>query len=130
MTAEQSTEFYDLKNAVILCHGGEFKFLFDLIFKSPRKVSFWSEIFQITKKLLRMIVLKHVSFFAMISDFAVPPNICTSALLGRQRSHWGLRVTQDVYFLLLTHTKQLLLMTFCQTTAGTGASFRTHGMTE
>ena len=56
--------------------------------------------------------------------------IHTSALPRRQRSHWGLRVTQDVYFLLLTHTKQLLLMTFCQTTAGNGASFWTHGMTD
>ena len=42
----------------------------------------------------------------------------------------SLRVTQNVYFSLLTHTKQLLLMTFCQTTAGNGASFRTHGMTD
>ena len=47
-----------------------------------------------------------------------------------QGSHWGLGVTQDVYFSLLTHTKQLLSMTFCQTTAGNGASFRTHGMTD
>ena len=27
----------------------------------------------------------------------------------------------------MTHTKQLLLVTFCSTTAGIGASFRTHG---
>ena len=27
----------------------------------------------------------------------------------------------------MTHTKQLLLVTFCKTTAGNGASFRTHG---
>ena len=39
-------------------------------------------------------------------------------------------MTQDVYFLLLTHTKQLLLMTFCQTTAGNGATFRNDGMTD
>ena len=51
----------------------------------------------------------------------------TLALLQRQRSHWSLRVTQDVYFLLLRHTKQLLLVTFCHTSAGIGASFRTHG---
>ena len=38
----------------------------------------------------------------------------------------GLRVTQNVYFSLLTHTKQVLLVTFCHTTAGNGASFRTH----
>ena len=30
----------------------------------------------------------------------------------------GLRVTQNVYFSPLTHTKQLLLVTFCDTTAG------------
>ena len=29
----------------------------------------------------------------------------------------------------MTHTNQLLLVTFCHTTAGNGASFRTHGMT-
>ena len=27
-------------------------------------------------------------------------------------------MTQDAYFLLLTHTKQLLLLTFCDTTTG------------
>ena len=37
----------------------------------------------------------------------------------------GLKVTENAYFLLLTHTKQLLLVTFCDTTAGIGASFRT-----
>ena len=35
-------------------------------------------------------------------------------------------MTQDVYFTLLTHAKQLLLVTFFHTTAGNGASFRTH----
>ena len=43
----------------------------------------------------------------------------------RQRSDWGLRVTQDAYFSLLSHAKQLLLVTFSDTTAGIGASFRT-----
>ena len=37
----------------------------------------------------------------------------------------GLRVTQNAYFSLITHTKQLLLVTFCDPTAGTGVSFRT-----
>ena len=54
-------------------------------------------------------------------------SIRTSASPRRQRSHWGLRVTQDEYFLLMTHTKQLLLVTFCDTAAGNGVSFRTHG---
>ena len=36
-------------------------------------------------------------------------------------------MTQNAYFSLITHTKQLLLMTFSVTTAGIGASFRTHG---
>ena len=45
----------------------------------------------------------------------------------QQRSDWGLRVTQNAYFSLMTHTKQLLLVTFCYTAAGIGASFWTHG---
>ena len=36
-----------------------------------------------------------------------------------------LRVTQNAYFSLITHIKQLLLVTFSDTTAGIGASFRT-----
>ena len=45
----------------------------------------------------------------------------------QQRSDWGLRVTQNAHFSLMMHTKQLLLLTFCYTTAGIGATFRTHG---
>ena len=41
--------------------------------------------------------------------------------------HKSLRVTQNAYFSLMTHTKQLLLVTVCDTTARIGASFRTHG---
>ena len=43
------------------------------------------------------------------------------------QSNWGLRVTQNAYFSLITHTKQLLSVIFCDTTAGIGATFRTHG---
>ena len=50
-------------------------------------------------------------------------SIRTSASPRQQWSHWGLRVTQDAYFSLLTHTKQLLLVTFCDMTSGIGASF-------
>ena len=50
-------------------------------------------------------------------------SIRTSASPRRQQSDWGLRVTQNAYFSLMTHTKQLLLVTFCYTTAGIGASF-------
>ena len=39
----------------------------------------------------------------------------------------SLRVTQNAYFSLLTHTKQLLLVTFCDKTAGSGVRFWTHG---
>ena len=39
----------------------------------------------------------------------------------------SLRVTQNEYFSLIAHTKQLLLVTLCDTTAGIQASFRTHG---
>ena len=50
-----------------------------------------------------------------------------------------MQVTQDSYFSLLTHTKQLLLVTFCGTLAGIEVSFgrteprtepRNHGTTE
>ena len=59
-------------------------------------------------------------------------SIRTSASPRRQWSDWGLRVIQNAYFSLITHTKQLLLVTFCYTTAGIGASFQTHafGRTE
>ena len=39
----------------------------------------------------------------------------------------GIRVTQDAYFSLLTHTKQLLFVTFCDTLAGIEVSFWTDG---
>ena len=52
-------------------------------------------------------------------------SIGSSALPQRQQSDWGLRVTQDAYFALLSHTKQRLLMKFSDTTAGIGASFLT-----
>ena len=38
-----------------------------------------------------------------------------------------LRVTQNAYFSLLTQTKKLLLVTFCDPTAETGVHFRTDG---
>ena len=50
-------------------------------------------------------------------------SISTSASPRQQRSHRGLRVAQDAYFSLLTHTKQLLLVTFCDTLAGIEVSF-------
>ena len=34
----------------------------------------------------------------------------------------GLRVTQNAYFSLIRHTKQLLSVTFCDATAGIGIS--------
>ena len=56
-------------------------------------------------------------------------SIRTLASPRRQQSDWGLRVTQNAYFSLMTHTKQLLLVTFCCTTAGIGVSFQTHAQT-
>ena len=41
----------------------------------------------------------------------------------------SLRVTQNANFSLITHTKKLLLVTFSDTTAGIGASFRTDAQT-
>ena len=37
-----------------------------------------------------------------------------------------MRVTQNAYFSLMTCAKQILLVTFCDTTAGIEASFQTH----
>ena len=44
--------------------------------------------------------------------------------------HKSLRVTQNAYFSLMTHTKQLLLVTVCDTTARIGAIFPTDALTE
>ena len=52
-------------------------------------------------------------------------NIRTSASPWQQQSDLGLRMTQNAYSSLMAHAKQLLLVTFCDTTAGIGASFRT-----
>ena len=56
-------------------------------------------------------------------------SIRTSASPRRQQSDWDLRVTQDAYFSLLSHTKQLLLVTFSDTNAGIEASFWTDAHT-
>ena len=39
-------------------------------------------------------------------------------------------MTQDAYLSLITHTKQLLLVTLCDPTAGIVVSFRKHGRTD
>ena len=64
-------------------------------------------------------------------------SIRTSASPRQQRFNWGVRMTKDAYFSLLTHTKQLLLVTFCDTLAGievrfgrTGPDERKHGTTD
>ena len=54
-------------------------------------------------------------------------SIHTLALPWQQQSNWGLRVTQNEYFSLIAHTMQLLLVTFCDTTAGIQVIFRTDG---
>ena len=56
-------------------------------------------------------------------------SIRTLALPWLQQFDWGLRVTLNAYFSLITHTKQLLLVSICYTTAGIGASFLKHGRT-
>ena len=56
-------------------------------------------------------------------------SIRTSASPQQQQSDWGLGVTLNAYFLLIAHTKQLLLVTFCDLSARVGVSFRTHGRT-
>ena len=57
-------------------------------------------------------------------------SIHTLAFPRLQWSDWGLRVTQNAYFSLITYTKQLLFVTLYNTTAGIGASFPTHGRTD
>ena len=42
----------------------------------------------------------------------------------------GLRLTNNAYFSLFSHTKTLLLVPFCDTTAETDVSVRTHGRME
>ena len=42
----------------------------------------------------------------------------------------GVRMTQNAYFSFLIHTKKLLLVTYFDTTAETGDSFRTPSHTE
>ena len=54
-------------------------------------------------------------------------SIRTSASPRWQGSDLGLRVTQNAYFSLMAHTKHLLLVTICCTTAGIEVSFRTDG---
>ena len=41
--------------------------------------------------------------------------------------HRGLRLVKNAYFLLLTHTNQLLFLTFCDTTIEIEACFWTNG---
>ena len=42
-----------------------------------------------------------------------------------------LRVTQTIYFSILTHAKQLLIVTLCETTAGNGKNLSvTDGQTD
>ena len=50
-------------------------------------------------------------------------SIHTLALPRWQWPDLGVRVTQNAYFSLITHTKQLLLVTYSDITAGIGASF-------
>ena len=57
-------------------------------------------------------------------------SVRTSASPRQQQSHWGLRVTRDAYFSLLTHNKQLLLVTFYGTLEGIEVSFWRDGNTE
>ena len=90
--------------------GGEQTFWFEILSALPCLVAVW--------------------FAFWNSDHVVlKSSIRTSASPRRQWSHRGLRVTQHAYFSLLTHTKQLLLVTFCDPTAGIWVIFRTHGRT-
>ena len=58
--------------------------------------------------------------------FASPINVMYVPLLDTR----GLRMTQNAHFSLLTHTKQLLILIFCDTIARIGPSFQTHRFTD
>ena len=89
----------------------------------PRKMMFFLRLYLHSSALPRVAVLWQCFWN---SDHVVwKSSICTSALPWRQRSDRGLRVTQHANFSIMTHTKQLLLLTFCQPTAGIGSSFVT-----
>ena len=91
--------------------GGEQMFWFEILSALPCSVAVW--------------------FAFWNSDHVVlKSSIRTSASPRRQLSHWGLRVTQNAHFSLITHIKQLSLVTFCCTAAGIEVSFRTHGRTD
>ena len=76
-------------------------------------------VLELNKHTLTLPCSAEVSLASWNSDHVVlKSSIRTSASPRRQRSHLGLRVTQNAYFSLLTHTKQLLLVTFCDPTAG------------
>ena len=50
--------------------------------------------------------------------------VCESNMILLQNQN---ALPQNAYYSLMTQTKQLLLLTFCKTIAGNGASFWTHG---
>ena len=101
----------------------------------PRLVAvwlgFWNSDYMVLKLSIRSLALSRwvaVWLAFWNSDHVVLKlSIRASASPRQQRSHLGLRVTQDAYFSLSKHTKQLLLVTFCETPAGIEVSFRTDG---
>ena len=109
----------------------------------PRSVAAWMGFWNSDYVVLRLSIHSLASScsvavwlaFRNSNHVVLKSSICTLALPQRQWFDWGLRVTQNVYFSLMTHTNQLLLVTFCYTTAGIGVIFghtqgQTHAHTE
>ena len=84
-------------------------------------LGFWNSDHVVLKSSIRSSASPHLVAvwlgFWNSDHLVLQSNVRTLALPRRQQSHWGLRVTQDAYFSLLRHTKQLLLVTFCDTPA-------------
>ena len=108
------TRKYPLRTQLLGTDSGEvnkLKFWFEILSALPYSVAIWFAFWNSDHVVLKL-------------------SIRTSASPWRQQSDWGLRVIQNAYFSLMTHTKQLLFVTFCCTTAGIEVSFRTHGRTD
>ena len=58
--------------------------------------------------------------YLKLSDFFFTQTLCSSASTCLMDPR-GLRMNQSKYFSLWTHSKQLLLLTFCKSTAGIGS---------
>ena len=108
----------------------------------PRVTAVWQGLWNSDHVVLKSIIRSSASACSVAvwqsfwkSDHVVLKSIIrTLASPWQQQSHWALMMTQDAYFSFLTYAKQLLLVTFCETTAGNRKKWkcdvRTDGRTD